>query len=144
MRPGGSKEALLNRLKKAPDKTVAGTLQVMLDFYAEERAEGCCSVDEDGDMLLYQWGTYDWGHGEHFELNLTRQFILPGEHEPYQLSMTLMFEPTDESRQLDAGNRWCPSPDHLAEFRSFICQSAPHALLGARVSPHIAVDYTQV
>jgi hypothetical protein len=21
---------------------------------------------EDADMLLFQWGTYDWGTGEHF------------------------------------------------------------------------------
>jgi hypothetical protein len=29
-------------------------------------------------MLLFQWGTYDWGTGEHFGFNLTRQLIGEG------------------------------------------------------------------
>ena len=27
-------------------------------------------------MLLYQWGTYDWGEGKYFQIDITRQFIL--------------------------------------------------------------------
>jgi len=47
------------------------------------------------DMLLFQYGTYDWGneHGEHFSFDITRQFIDPAQHEPYQLSLTLVYEP---------------------------------------------------
>lgn len=29
-------------------------------------------------MLLFQWGTYDWGHGPHFEVDLTRELIRHG------------------------------------------------------------------
>jgi hypothetical protein len=27
-------------------------------------------------MLLFQFGTYDWGFGENFKFDLTRQFIV--------------------------------------------------------------------
>ena len=49
----------------------------MLEFYRDVRAENCVT-DEEGDMLLCQWGLYDWGGGASFQFNLTRQFIEPG------------------------------------------------------------------
>jgi hypothetical protein len=33
----------------------------MLAFYASDRAADCAGVD--GDMLLFQWGIFDWGSG---------------------------------------------------------------------------------
>jgi hypothetical protein len=143
MKPKDSERALLGRLKNASDQAVSTSLQVMLDFYGEERADGC-PIEEDGDMLLFQWGTYDWGKGEGFELDLTRQFIISGEDEPYQLHMTLRFDPTDECRHLGAGNKWCPSPAHLSAFRDFIRESAPYVLLGGRVPPKVAINFGQV
>ena len=50
----------------------------MLAFYASERCDGCV-LEEDGDMLLFQWGTYNWGDSTHFELNITRQLMPGGE-----------------------------------------------------------------
>ena len=46
----------------------------MLRFYGDESVAGCRD-DGAGDMLLYQWGTYDWGAGESFEFDITRQLI---------------------------------------------------------------------
>ncbi|MCL2169813.1 MAG: hypothetical protein FWB74_07305 [Defluviitaleaceae bacterium] len=50
-----------------------------------------------GDVLLFQYGIYDWRdeNGRHFELDITRQFQcpLPDDDEPYQLSFTLIFDP---------------------------------------------------
>jgi hypothetical protein len=50
-------------------------IQSMIGFYRDIRAEDC-DMSEDGDMLLFQWGTYDWGTGAHFSYNITRQFIV--------------------------------------------------------------------
>jgi len=46
------------------------------------------------DMLLFQYGIYDWGDetGEHFSIDITRQFIKPIEDEPFQVSFTLIFD----------------------------------------------------
>lgn len=48
------------------------------------------------DMLLFQYGVYNWGdeNGNHFSFDITRQIIAPGEDEPYQLSLILIFEPS--------------------------------------------------
>ena len=93
----------------------------MLSFFQDERADGC-EINEDGDMLLYQWGCYVWGNGESFELNITRQFMVAaGEDEDIrQLSLTFKLKPAESLRKLADGNRWCRSPDEITEFRSFI------------------------
>ena len=96
----------------------------MLDFYRDMRAEGC-DLDHDGDMVLYQWGCYDWGEGEFFKLDITRQFIDgAGEDDDIrQLHLTFKFEPAEPLREVKNGNRWCCSPKDLPAFRSFIDSS---------------------
>src|SRR5699024_7432681 len=65
----------------------------VLSAFAEYRVEQA-ELEEDGDMLLFQWGTYDWGHGRHFEVDLTRQVILPSpdpEDDPSYLQLRCSF-----------------------------------------------------
>lgn len=50
-------------------------LRALIDFYANVRADGC-DPEADEDMLLFQWGTYDWGEGERFEIDLVRQVMV--------------------------------------------------------------------
>ncbi len=50
----------------------------MIQFYAHERADDC-DVTRDHDMLLFQWGTYGWGQGEKFEIDVVHQVVLPDE-----------------------------------------------------------------
>jgi hypothetical protein len=70
-------------------------LEMMLAFYRTVRFDDV-DIAGNGDMLLYQWGTYDWGEGESFEFDITRQLILgTGEDEDiFQLSLTFKFQPT--------------------------------------------------
>jgi hypothetical protein len=73
--------------------------------------------DELSDLLLAEYGTYDWGEGEHFELGITRQFGFEedGEYSHMcQLHCTFLFEPTDELRALDRGTLW--STGSIEEF----------------------------
>jgi len=74
-------------------------------------------------MLLYQWGTYDWGNGKRFNLVLTRQFILEGAEDDegiFQLHLTFLYAPTQALESLNEGNRWCRSPAQLDEFQNFV------------------------
>ena len=101
----------------------------MVSFYDEVRADEC-NLDEDGDMLLFQRGIYDWGDGEYFENHITRQFIFPQQFEDdeeeweedamWQLSFTLKYPPGENMRILEAGNRWRASPIEIKDFREFV------------------------
>jgi hypothetical protein len=102
-------------------------IRLMLNFYTNTRAE-YCEIDQDGDMLLFEWGTYDWGDGEHFNYKITRQFIFPVQENPdyngiWQLSLSLKYQPSPELTAIGSGNQWCSSPTKVADFATYIEQS---------------------
>ena len=72
----------------------------MLAFYESMRFDDV-DLAADGDMLLYQWGTYDWGRGASFEFDITRQLIL-GAGEDEDISSCL--SRSSFSRQLRSGS----------------------------------------
>jgi hypothetical protein len=85
------------------------TWQVMRRF-ASEPVEDAEPPEEDGDGILAQYGVYDWGDGEHVELDMTRQFAFSDEDGEYshmsQLHCTFLFDSTDELRAILARNLW--------------------------------------
>lgn len=102
----------------------------MMAFYRDVRAEEC-DLEADGDMLLFQWGTYDWGDGPRFEFDITRQFILGAgdDDDITQLHITFRFKPDETLQSIAAGDRWCRTPSELTDFSSFIeGQPAYHAV----------------
>ena len=120
-------------------------LEQMFLFYRSAPAVGC--VGPDRDMLLFQWGTYDWGQGRHFELNVTRQFIeqeLQDDDAISQLSLTYKFEPTHEYEALGDGNHWCHSLDELASFQTLALSSPAYALAADRQAPLVELVHSYV
>jgi hypothetical protein len=93
-------------------------------------------------MLLFQWGTRDWGKGEAFEYNLTRQ-LTPGDDDAdiWQLRLTFRFAPSPERRALGAGNQWCHSPAELAGLRSFVRGSAAFAAVGQLGADKVLLEF---
>ncbi len=97
----------------------------MLDFYQKEQVEGC-AIDQDGDMLLYQWGTYNWGKGKVFEFNITRQLIVEEDEDEniWQLSLIFEFKLSEALQHIGQGNHWCHDLDQVemtcpdSEYRS--------------------------
>ena len=74
--------------KKQPS-SVDELINTSLTLFKEIKVNRLAPDEADGDMLLFQYGSY----GRGFEFNITRQFITLDEDEPHQLSMTLFFEP---------------------------------------------------
>ncbi|HEY6277636.1 MAG TPA: hypothetical protein VIX86_15025 [Streptosporangiaceae bacterium] len=68
-----------------------------IGFFESERADDVEA--EMGDMLLFQWGTYDWhdGNGPSFQFELARQFVVAGfapdqaDDAMWQLHLTLHY-----------------------------------------------------
>ena len=116
----------------------------LLDFYRDERVEDC-RIEDDGDMLLYQWGTYDWGQGRWFDLSITRQFIPEGgeDDEIFQLLVSAKYSPTPDLDSLGSGNRWCGSPDELSQFDEFVSASAALKKLADQPCDKLEVEYNQ-
>lgn len=138
------KSEFLERLKGHPLKALTPPegIHLMLNFYLEERVEEG-DLDADGDMLLYQWGTYDWGKGETFELDITRQLISgDGEDDDiFQLSLTFKFQPTESLRQLGEGNRWCNRQEEVEEFQAFVSDSPAFLAVEGKEPFEVQVEY---
>ena len=88
-------------------------------FYADERVDGA-AIENDRDMLLYQWGVDTFSAPETFRVSITRQLNVVGESQPYQLTLVFGFQPTDSLRKIDLGNQWCRSPADLPAFQRFV------------------------
>jgi|SRR5215470_6074355 len=119
--------------------------EAFFDFYRDLRPHGrVFEQQEDADMLLFQWGTYDWGTGKHFSFNLTRQLIVSEDAEDediWQLGLTFEFEPDNELRALGSGNKWCHSLSQLLEFREYVCRSAAFTTCTEHQIRRIVIDY---
>ncbi|WP_050470663.1 hypothetical protein [Herbaspirillum chlorophenolicum] len=95
--------------------------------YEQSRIEA--TAETGGDMLLFQWGTYDWGMGKAFEIDLTRQTIddLDDVDEQTdsmrQLHITLRFQDNQATSELAEGNKWCSHASEIAPFRKSVSQS---------------------
>lgn len=118
-------------------------VDLMLRHYATLRAQGC-SIDEDGDMLLFQWGMHDSRQADHFEFDLTRQFTVDdtdGDDGISQLSLTLLFPASEDLRRLESGNRWCHSPADLDDFRAFITGSEVYRALEDQAAATVGIGW---
>jgi hypothetical protein len=130
-----SKVHLLARLPRCgrdlASLTLSQAVDSMLGFYSAERAEGCRLGDDQGDMLLYEWGTFSTINPGHFQVGMTRQFTTDpgGDDEIRQLQLTFLFASSPTLDAMGKGHRWCDSPDDLREFRQFIQDSTPYSVL---------------
>ncbi|KRQ98916.1 hypothetical protein CQ12_23805 [Bradyrhizobium jicamae] len=109
------------------DLNLVDGCEALFDFYRDRRPSGrVFEQHEDADMLLFQWGTFDWGAGEQFAFSLTRQIIVYEDAEDediWQLSLTFEFEANDDLRSLGNGDKWCHSLLELPEFRKYVRRS---------------------
>jgi len=117
-----------------------------LDFFVSTRASGLDS-EPGSDTLLYQWGAFDFGRGEFFEFDLTRQFISAGHSgdEAFsQLRCTAYFLPTPELRAIPSANRWCKSTADAGEFKKFILESRAYAAVENQDAAKVVAEWGRV
>jgi hypothetical protein len=122
--------------------TVAAGVGAMLRYYEEERAVGC-DLDAEGDMLLFEWGTTDWGEGPAFEVRITRQLMVSDDEddEPRQLALAFLFDAAVAPKGLKDGNKWCASPDGLPAFRRFVIRSRASRAVANEVADKVALRF---
>ena len=101
-------------------------LELSKELFEEISVEGISNGENpSGDMLLFQYGVYDWGddHGEHFSFDITRQLIIPNDDEPYQLNLTLVYPP-EPFRGTAECNFWSDEFYNLEDFITDIKSTA--------------------
>jgi hypothetical protein len=135
----GFERILAVRNHRIADLTVPASVDLMLAFYDEVRVDGC-DLTRDGDMLLYQWGTFDWGNGKQFQLDITRQFMFDAceDEDIWQLSLTFVYTASPTLDAVASGNRWCHSLEERGALRAFILASSAYA--AASVTPALRID----
>ena len=117
-------------------------IEHMLSFYETTFAEGCSGSS--ADMLLFEWGSYDWGEGESFELSITRQFIevgVEGEPEVSQLRLIFKYEPSSQVAAFGEGSRWCASQSELPDFKDHIRGTAAFRALAEQEAPSVRLSH---
>ena len=135
-------------LERPTSEDVGLTWHVFEEF-AGEPVEDCEPREQDGDLVLAEFGTYDWGHGEHFELDLTRQFSFLDENGEYdhmaQLNCTFLFEPTDELRQAGAGSMWSGGKPLGEFFKDALALPGFNVVDQRRIAPiRLQIEYGNV
>jgi len=97
-------------------------LEAVIHFFEQEAAVGLAD-DPNADMLFFEWGVYDWGQGAHFQISMTRQFIIAGEQDDdaiSQLRLVLYHPPTPEAQALKVGNFRCDRKVDTPHLRAFV------------------------
>lgn len=119
---------------------VSDICQACLEFYAQVRAEGIVSLEEDGDMFLFQWGRSEYSkRPADFSIDLVRQFgVAMADDDPehgdesayeeveyFQLHCTIWM-PAMPFSSLANGHQWLYRPAQAADFWS---EMASHPVL---------------
>lgn len=94
-------------------------------------------------MLLFQYGIFDWGQGERFELDLTRQFINK-DNDISQLKSTICFEASRKLSSISEMSAWCSGTCELDSFIQTIERSPGYINCRALVPKTIEVEYYYV
>ena len=144
MKPSQSAEALRHHLGSDPRRTpLYDLVAAALSFYAEQPFEGL-AADEDSDALLFQYGCYDWGQGEQFEFDLSRQFVdadKTAEGAISQLRLTVYYPADEDLRALGRHNAWCGGRDKLAAFHEEVFASPAFSLAAIRPRARVEIEW---
>ncbi|HEV3077698.1 MAG TPA: hypothetical protein VHB47_24980 [Thermoanaerobaculia bacterium] len=150
MRPSNSAPALKrfyrDRSIDPASASLAAFIEGALDFYASVPASGL-AADSQADMLLFQFGIFDWGSGEHFEIDLTRQFIVAGKVDDEaisQLRCTVYFDPTSTLKAVGSDHRWCEGYADLPEFKASVLSSQAYIKALAEVPKRREIAWSPV
>ncbi len=88
--------------KIAADNSVKNILKVFTENYAEENKK--YNRSEDADMLLFQYGVYDWGSGKNLEIDFARQLVKNDAIK--QVHITLKFPYEEKFSKIESYEEW--------------------------------------
>ena len=124
-----------------------GTIVEVFRRFAAVPADEAAPVDEDGDGVLAQFGTYTFRGIPEFDTDLTRQFVGQRKQDPplWRLSCTIHWDLTPETAALAEGNLWSfgMSPDDFFT-RSAALPGWAWALSGTATPRDLEIRFEEV
>jgi hypothetical protein len=128
------KAFLQSRRLQVSELRAESAIGAWIEFYKAQRVD---DVDEGMDWLWFQFGTYDWGQGPSFQLDLTRQFILQDETDDdaiWQMYLVLHFPP---DASLGDGMETCEEPADADEFHAALLAHPPSTLVAELIPERV-------
>lgn len=140
----GYRDWLKRKRLQVSTLTVQQIVLETIAFYENVRCNNLSSAPR-SDMLLYQWGVYDWGQGPTFEFDITRQFIERFKEDDDAISqfrVTAHLDPIDDLRAIKAGNRWCERTTHARAFQDFIEKSQAYQAASRSTPMRVVAEWS--
>lgn len=145
MKPRSAKTHFLKRLAATnlslDTLTPKAGIEAMLAYYVEERADGC-DIDEDGDMLLFQWIASESKGESGIGIEIIRQLMATDDEddEPRQLRLCFEFEQVPIT-DVGAGSQWCETPEGVKGFQAFIDRSVVYKAVSRKTPKSIELHF---
>jgi hypothetical protein len=132
MTPSTSERALRRYIDQAASEGIEAFVAGVIGFYRDEPVAGVLH-EPDADRLLFQYGTYDWGEGPAFEIDVTRQFAHAPDGALSQLHATAYYAPDAHLQALGADDVWFDGRADADRFAQEVLASP--AIAAVRVRP---------
>lgn len=121
-------ESFQNYLKEKGFEEKSLSLSILpnlfIDYYQDVKFDAF-NEEDDGDMLLFQYGTYNFQEERYFQINFTRQFYEVYEddsHQICQLGVTFFYCPKN-FYDIISFNKWSANFSNLTDFHNVIIDS---------------------
>lgn len=95
---------------------VESALRTMINFQSTYQIKNC-SIEEESDELLAEFGTYCWDPSENqqFEFSFTRQIRLKSDDEFHQIKIVLIFDP-EEFNDIKSMSIWSMDYESISDW----------------------------
>lgn len=129
-------------------------MNFVLDWHASERFRDAYPLDEDGDGVLIQWGTYAWDASRTFQFDVTRQLTTAegwfarlvrrrtDDVSLWQVHVTLHYSAELETDGVE-GSLWVFGPNDAAAARTEVTKRGVFDLLSGRTPLRVEVSFEQ-
>ena len=95
-------------------------IDVLINEYENIQIGNIDQENPDKDMLLFEYGNYDWdGNGLKFEISLKRQIFLKNIDECGYYGWRIFFK-TKNIGEINNYSKWCFNKNELANWKSII------------------------
>lgn len=99
---------------------IKSLLELMVNEYLTIEIDKIDKNNPDRDMLLFEYGNYDWtGEGEKFNLSLKRQIFVKNSDECGFYGIRIYYN-TKKIGQIEDFSKWCMNSNSITEWKSII------------------------